>query len=111
VTFEADYLHYSGWGKFYSASIPEQESLFVNAGWYFGAIKLQPFARYEILRYAAAANKAGDQTRWGGGFNYYVMGQNLKITPYYERNIPKVQPATARQKDSNRFAVQLQFFL
>ena len=111
ATFEADYLHYSGWGKFYAASIPEQESLFVNAGWYFGAVKLQPFVKYELLHYAADINQTGDQTRFGGGVNYYAMGQNLKITPYFERIVPKVQPATARQKDANHFVIQLQVFL
>jgi hypothetical protein len=111
VTFEADYMHYSGWGKFYSASIPEQETLWTNAGWYFGGLSLQPFVRYEFLNYAAAANTAKEQARVGGGFNYYVMGQNFKITPYYERILPKVQPSTAKQKDANRFVVQFQAYL
>jgi hypothetical protein len=111
VTYEADYMHYSGWGKFYSASIPEQQTLWMDTGWYFGALQLQPFARYEFLHYGAAANASKEQERFGGGFNYYVMGQNFKITPYYERIIPKTQPATAKQKDANRFVVQFQAFL
>ena len=111
ITFEADYMHYSGWGKFYSASIPEQETFWTNAGWYFGALSLQPFVRYEFLNYAAAANNAKQQERVGGGANFYVMGQNFKITPYYERIFPKVQPTTAKQKDANRFVVQFQAYL
>jgi hypothetical protein len=111
VTYEADYMHYSGWGKFYSASIPEQQTLWMDAGWYFGARQLQPFARYEFLHYGAAASASKEQERFGGGFNYYVMGQNFKVTPYYERIIPKVQPGTARQKDANRFVVQFQAYL
>jgi hypothetical protein len=111
LTYEADYIHYSGWGKFYSASIPEQETLWMNAGWYFGALQLQPFARYEFLHYGDAANASKAQERFGGGFNYYVMGQNFKITPYYERILPKVQPPTAKQKDANRFVIQFQAFL
>lgn len=111
LTFETDYMHYSGWGKFYAATIPEQETLWMDAGWYFGAWNLQPFARYEFLHYGAAANAAKEQQRVGGGFNYYVMGQNFKITPYYERIIPKVQPTTAKQKDANRFVVQFQTYL
>jgi hypothetical protein len=111
VTYEADYMHYSGWGKSYSASIPEQETLWMDAGWYFQALELQPFARYEFLHYGDPANQGKEQERFGGGFNYYVMGQNFKITPYYERIIPKVQPATAKQKDANRFVVQFQAFL
>jgi len=111
MTFETDYMHYDGRGKVYSAAIPEQETLWMDGGWYFGAWNVQPFARYEFLNYAASANLAKEQQRVGGGFNYYVMGQNFKITPYYERIIPKVQPATARQKDANRFVVQFQAYL
>jgi len=111
VTFEADYMHYEGRGKAYSAAIPEQETLWMDAGYYLGALKLQPFARYEFLNYASAGNAAKEQARVGGGFNYYVMGQTFKITPYYERILPKGQPATARQKDANRFVVQFQAYL
>ena len=110
VTFEGDYIHYNGWGKFYSA-IPEQDTLYVDAGYYFSEIHLQPFARYEFLHFAAAANKPKEQQRFGGGFNYYVMGQNFKIVPYYERIIPKVEPTTAKQKDTNRFVVEIQVSL
>jgi hypothetical protein len=111
LTFEADYMHYSGWGKFYAASIPEQETLWMDAGWYFGALQLQPFVRYEFLHYGTAANASKELERIGGGANFYVMGQNFKITPYYERILPKVQAGTAKLKDANRFVVQFQAYL
>jgi len=107
ITAEADYMHYSGWGKFYSA-VPTEYTIWADAGYFFGAIQLEPFARYEVLRYAAAVNHVKEQDRFGGGFNYYVMGQNFKITPYYERVMPKVEPTTAKIKDFNRFVVQIQ---
>jgi hypothetical protein len=107
ITAEVDYLHYSGWGKFYN-SVPEQDTFFGNAGYFFGAIQLEPFVRYEVLNYNAAVNKAKEIHRLGGGFNYYAMGQNFKISPMYEREMPVVQPTTAKMKDFNRFLVQIQ---
>jgi hypothetical protein len=37
-----------------------------------------------------------------------VFGQNFKIVGYYERIMPKVQPATALIKDFNRFVMEWQ---
>jgi Phosphate-selective porin O and P len=108
VTLEGDYLHYDGHREF--ATIPEQETFYTNAGFYFDDFKLQPFVRYEKLNFGAITNQPKEQERVGGGVNFYVMGQNLKITPYYERIIPKVQPAVAMTKDTNRFVVQIQGF-
>jgi len=54
------------------------------------------------------SNLAKEQTRYGGGLNYYVYGQNFKMTAYYERIVPKVMPTTAQIKDLNRFVVQWQ---
>ena len=58
--------------------------------------------------FAAASNQGKEQSRVGGGLNYYVMGQLFKITPYYERVMPKIMPTTATIKDFNRFVVQFQ---
>jgi hypothetical protein len=107
VTAEADYFHYNG-HLFYANTIPEQETLFANAGYYFTAFHLQPFLRYEILSYDLTVNEPKEQSRFGGGLNYYVLGQTFKMTPYYERIFPKVQPSTAQIKDFNRFVVQIQ---
>ena len=114
VTAEADYMHYDGHGFVWNDNgtnntLPEQYTIYTNAGYYFHRIKLQPFVRYELLHYADdAVNLAKGQQRVGGGFNYYVYGQNFKIVPYYERIIPKTQPATAQIKDFNRFVLELQ---
>jgi hypothetical protein len=113
VTAEADYIHYDGHGFVYNDNgtnntLPQQESLYVNAGYYFCQVHLQPFARYEFLHFNDPVNRAKEQTRYGGGFNYYVFGQNFKIVPYYERVVPKVQPGTATIKDFNRFVVEWQ---
>ncbi|HTR03518.1 MAG TPA: hypothetical protein VMN82_10020 [Thermoanaerobaculia bacterium] len=114
VTAEADYIHYDGHNFIYNDNgtnntLPEQDSLYVNAGYYLCRAKLQPFFRYEFLHYAEdLVNVAKGQERIGGGFNYYVYGQNFKVVPYYERIMPKSQPATAQIKDYNRFVLELQ---
>lgn len=114
VTAEADYMHYDGHGFVFNDNgtnntLPEQYTIYTNAGYYFCQLKLQPFVRYEFLHYDSdAINLAKGQQRVGGGFNYYVYGQTFKIVPYYERIIPKSQPATAQIKDLNRFVLELQ---
>lgn len=108
VTLEGDYLHFNGHRAF--ATLPEQETFYGNAGYYFDAFKVQPFVRYERLNFSATANESKEQQRVGGGLNYYVAGQNFKITGYYEKIIPKVQAATAAIKNTNRFVVQIQGF-
>ncbi len=114
VTVEGDYMHYDGHGQVFNDNgtnneLPEQYTVYTNAGYYLCKLKLQPFVRYEFLHYTEdAINLARGQQRVGGGFNYYVYGQNFKIVPYYERIIPKSQPATAQIKDLNRFVLELQ---
>ncbi len=113
VTAEVDYIHYDGHSMVFddngtNNTLPEQDSLYTNVGFYICQAKLQPFIRYEFLNYAAVVNLAKEQQRIGGGFNYYVYGQNFKIVPYYERVIPKVEPTTAQIKDFNRFVLELQ---
>ena len=113
ITAEMDYMHWDGHGQVFNNNgtlntLPEQDTLWTNVGYYFANLNLQPFARYEFLHYADAVNTAKEQQRFGVGFNYFVYGQNFKIVPYYERIIPKVQPTTAAIKDLNRFVVEWQ---
>ncbi len=115
VTAEADFLHYDGNGFVYQIGgvptpLPEQQTFFTNAGWSFLNYKVQPFIRYETLAYPDPVNLPKEQSRVGGGVNYYVLGFNFKLTGFYERVMPKVQPTTAALKDTNRFVLQLQGF-
>jgi len=46
-----------------------------------------------------------------GGFNYYIAGQNLKITAAWEKIVPGTKtPATALTKNTNHFVVQFQVY-
>jgi hypothetical protein len=117
VTAEADYLHYDGGTQFQQVVggvvtplLPKEHVLFAHAAYYFNSIKLQPFLRYERLDFTDDAFKSRNQQRYGGGLNWYIAGQNLKVSAFYERIVPKTQPAAAAIKDTNHFAVQLQAY-
>jgi hypothetical protein len=117
VTFEADYIWYDGGTQFQQivngipvSLLPRQSTFFTAAGYYFDAIKFQPFLRYERLDFHDDVLASREQQRYGGGFNWYIFGQNLKISAAYERIVPKIKPATALTKDTNHFVVQLQVY-
>jgi len=115
VTIEADYMHYDGHNQVFNDNgtnntLPEQYSVYSNAGYYFCKLKLQPFVRYEFLKYTDdIVNLAKAQQRAGFGFNYYVFGQNFKIVPMYERVFPRPEPVAPKVlEDFNRFVLELQ---
>ena len=117
VTFEADYIWYDGGTQFQQivngipvSLLPRQSTFFTAAGYYFDAIKFQPFLRYERLDFRDDALASREQQRYGGGFNWYIFGQNLKISVAYERIVPKIKPTTALIKDTNHLVVQLQAY-
>lgn len=97
------YLHYDGRQKF--TSIPDQNDFLVEAAYYLHDFKTQPFAKAEKQSFAAAVNNAKDITRYGGGVNCYIHGQNLKWTLQYLRAIPN-----NTQRPANEITMQLQLF-
>jgi hypothetical protein len=118
VKAEFDYTHYEGGGAKFSVppavgvpgkvTLKEQNDLYMDAGYYFDAFKIQPFVRYETLNFKKEADKTGNQKRYGGGLNWYVSGQNLKISGWWEHVVPKNQPTTAKIKAFNHYAIQIQ---
>lgn len=115
VTASAQYYFYDGGRQFTQLSggvetplLPKQHAFFADAGFYFARLKLQPFLRYERLDFSDAAFTSREQQRGGGGLNWYVAGQNLKVSAFYERIVPRVAPAGAARKNTNHFALQLQ---
>ena len=116
VTAEADTLLYDGGRQFQqivggvvTPLLPRQHVFFAQGGFYFHTFQVQPFVRYERLDFSESRFQTGDQQRYSGGLNWYVSGQNLKVTAFYERIAPKTKPAAARIKDSNHVGMQLQF--
>lgn len=108
ITVTGDYQHFEQ--NVASPTLPEQNDLYADAGYYFAAVKLQPFAVYQRQNFSDEARKSGNTRRYGGGFNWYVAGRNLKLSVLYERIVPSTKPVSAKTKDTNRLAIQLQVF-
>jgi hypothetical protein len=106
LTAEFDYSHFEGGNDF--PTLAKQDDVYAEAGWFFDAVKLQPFARYENLNFSKETDKPKNQQRFMAGLNYYIYGQNLKLTAAWERIVPKTQPVTAVVKNTNHFVVQIQ---
>ncbi len=99
------YFHYDGRDKF--TAIPDQNDWFVEAAYYVHRAKAQPFGKFESQQFIAAANRTKDIHRAGGGFNYYIHGQNLKWTVQAMHTLPLNGSAI---RPNNELTVQLQVF-
>lgn len=122
VTAHLDYQHFdggcglnpAGTAHVTACQIPtlfEQDEIFSDLGFYFVDLKLQPFVRFEWDGFKENIDHFRNSRRYMGGFNYYVAQQNLKITAAFERIVPNVVgAATWKQKNTNHFVVQFQFY-
>ncbi len=106
VNFSFDYDHFDG-GKSFSA-LAKQNDIYSDAGYNFSAINVQPFVVYQKLNFSDTVKQVGNQQRYGGGLNWNISGQNLKLSLLYQRIVPKTKPVTAKTKDFNEFSIQLQ---
>ena len=93
-------------------NLPRQQELFTDIGYFFHAINLQPFLRFETLNFKDTSRQTGNIRRYMTGFNYYVSpaAQNLKLTAAFERIVPNTAAAGAKTKNTNHFVLQLQFY-
>ena len=121
ITAHVDYIHYDGGCRANAAGIvqgnclipglQQQHEVFTDLGYYSNFIKLQPFVRFETRNYKDATQQSKNVRRYMGGFNYYIAGQNMKITGAWEKIVPNTKtPATGLTKNTNHFVVQFQFY-
>ncbi len=122
VTAHVDYIHYDGGCRANAAGVvqsnclipglPKEEEVFTDLGYFSHVLNIQPFVRFEALRFKDPSRQTGNIRRYMGGLNYYVTpaAQNLKITAAFERIVPNTKPATAAIKNTNHFVLQLQFY-
>jgi hypothetical protein len=105
VGLNLQYLHFDGRKMF--TTIADQNNFLAEAAYYVHKAKIQPFGRFETQDFVASVNRIKDINRYGGGVNYYVRGQNLKLTLQCLRALPQsgspVLPA-------DEFTMQMQFF-
>lgn len=78
-TFQADWINYDGGTTF--ASLPEQDTFLVEAGYYFGASKWQPWVQYAQRDFAAASG--ADTESLFVGVNYRMKSHNRVLRVAY----------------------------
>ena len=118
-TAEAAYMHYNT-GDAINSPNPDPnlpitsqlQGYYVKAGYMlprkvsFG--RLQFFLRYENSKYNLATGY-GDQHWQGAGFNYYISGEQLKVTAEFDRIVfNKQDPLDASMRNYNMGTVGLQ---
>ena len=113
-------------GDAYKGTSPDPGAVGLNGqknGWYakggylFGGVPLQVFGRYEKWRFACLNNVFDQIVDWYGvGANYYVWGQNLKLTVEWSKTdfdqegaFTSVQGTSRASRDFNTFVAQMQF--
>ena len=95
-------MHYDG-GTFLK-TMPKQNDYLAEFDYYMAPVKTQPFVKFEDQKFSAASNPSKDVFRFGAGFNYYVSGQNLKLTG----QLLRIKPKNGAVRASNEFTVQMQ---
>ncbi len=104
-------------GGAYKGADPDPRSIGINgekSGWYskFGYLlpnaKLQLFGRYEQWKFSELNGIFNQKITWTGyGVNYYVRGQDLRLTLEYSTN--DYDKEDTLNKDFNTTTVMLQF--
>ncbi len=102
LTLQFDDSWFNG-GDFLPA-LPKQTTLLAEIGYYFGAIKLQPFFQYSREKFGAFVGQASEE-RYQVGAGYYFHGQNsnLKFACTFIDH-----QGIAQQRD---YVLQYQFFV
>jgi hypothetical protein len=102
VTAEGDFIRWDGGTTF--TSIPKQDDLSVQAGFFAGSVTLLPYIRYESKHFANVSNPSKDEKRYQAGLGYFLKGHNASVKLAYTRVEPKAG------KHTNQLTLQLQGF-
>jgi Phosphate-selective porin O and P len=95
----------------------EKNGWYAKGGYLFAGVPVQVFGRYEKWRFACINNVFDQIVDWYGvGVNYYIWGQNLKLTAEFsktdfdqEGTFTDVQGVSRKSQDFNTFVAQMQF--
>lgn len=85
----------------------EKNGFYAKAGYMLPSLPLQFFARYEKWSFASLSDIYDQEVSWyGGGVNYYIWGQNLKVTAELSRT--DFDKEDANTKSFSTLVTQLQ---
>lgn len=95
----------------------QKNGWYAKGGYLFGGVPLQLFGRYEKWRFACLQNVFDQIVDWYGvGANYYVWGQNLKLSVEWSQTdfdqegvYTNVQGTSRTTRDFSTFVAQMQF--
>ena len=78
LTLSAAYSHLDG--DDFLTSLPEQDNIFAEAGYYFGGMKLRPFIQYTDQDFDAGDRGDVQKTQFGLGYYFNGYNGNLKAS-------------------------------
>ena len=102
--FNGDITFYRFDGGTFLTAIPRQRDLSAEAGYYFGGLKLEPFARYEKQHFAAFSRHGANNNREAIGLTWFPYGHNFNVKGQAQRVSPRVGNRT------NEYTIQMQVF-
>jgi hypothetical protein len=100
VTAQVDFINYDG-GSFLT-TLPEQDTVHLEAGFFFAGAKLEPFINYNQRDYADAAK--ADEKVSQIGLAYWYSNHNFNVKLGYGKF------EKDRAKDQNQVVLQAQLF-
>jgi hypothetical protein len=100
ISAQLDWIRYDG-GTLIK-TLPLQEVLYTEVGYYFSSVKLMPFFTYGSKDITNV--ETGDETRWSIGIGFFPFGHNFNIKAAYGNIDPK------NAKSVDQLTVQLQAF-
>ena len=106
-TFQGDYIWYNGSTFFTAPGIRKQNVLFLEAGYYISAAKIEPFAVYQEQVYSNTGDKVLNKRAVQAGLSFYPFGNNLNFKLAWTGRKSPNDPNTA---NTNEFTLQMQVF-
>jgi len=100
LTAQFDYNRFDG--QTFLTTVPKQNDVLVEAGYYVTALKLMPYVQF--ANRDVTDTSTGDDKRVSVGLNYWLAGHNANIKGAYTRLKTNGLP------DRNEWTVQFQFF-
>jgi hypothetical protein len=105
LTAQADLIRYDG--GTWIPNLAQQTDIMAEAGFRFGALKLEPIVRVEQLHLDNSTDGAPSTLRVSGGLAYWWMNFTITLKAF----VTYVKPDSATQRSFTQLNLQLQFYV